>query len=134
MPRRSMLLVAALGIILGCRDGPTNTVALLIEETGPAELDLASALELLANPLVSELLGGLSDPSIARTLGHLKDEMATPASQNRLDEIHWTFSQVLADLKPGEADGDDEVPRAVLGLLVREAQAILDGPGNEKGH
>ena len=129
MPRRSLTLVAALGVILGCQDSPTNTATQV-----PITLDVQPVHDILADPLVHELLGGLTDRATAGSFQHLIDALATPPTQSRLNQIHLTFGQVLGDLTPVEAEAEDEIERAVLELLVEDAKNVLDNLEKEKGN
>jgi hypothetical protein len=132
MPRRSLTLVAALGLILGCQDSPTNTAPPVDEEV-PVTLDVQPVHDILADPLVHELLGGLTDRATARSFQHLIDALATPPTQSQLNQIHWTFGQLLGDLTPVEAEAEDEIERAVLELIFEDAKVVLDSLEQKKG-
>ncbi|MFC1661599.1 hypothetical protein ACFL3S_09135 [Gemmatimonadota bacterium] len=57
-------------------------------------------------PSASSWHAGTGRPN---TIAPLVDEM-TPATSDQLEQIHWTFCQVLADLTRGDGDGEGEIP------------------------
>jgi len=132
MPRRFLVLLAATGLILGCRDDPAGLQP-GVNETARTTVDLTQVRDRLDHPLVLELVGDLSDRVTPRRFHELISALATPPAQDPLDEIHWTFGEVLSGLTTESGNDEDEVERAILELIVREAEVALDGLVDEKG-
>ena len=80
MPRRFLVLMAAMGLISGCRDDPAGLQP-PVEEPAPPALDLMPVHDRLDHPLVVELVGDLSDRGTARRFQDLMGALTTPPAQ-----------------------------------------------------
>ncbi len=116
MTRPSIALMAAMGLVLGCGDSPTSSEA-SPEEAAPVILDLTPLQDVLVDPLVSELIGDLTDQSAAGSIRELSDAVLGQGTELQLMTIHGAFDQVQYFLQPQEDSDPDEVLRAILGLI-----------------
>jgi hypothetical protein len=133
MPRRSLFLVAALCTLLSCRDDPISVEPPTADQTAPPTVDPTLVRSRLDHPLVLELVGDLSDRGTARKFRNLISALATPLAKERLGEVHRTFGEVVNDLTTERENDEDEIQRAILGLIVEEAQVVLESLEKEKG-
>lgn len=133
MPRRSLAVVVALGILIGCQDRTTPTA--LPDDPAPAAINLQPLQDLLSDPLVQELVGTLSNRAVARSFNDLTVALEGPSTDTQLPLLHQALARIRGDLTPTNDDDPDDIVRALLGLVVDEADAVLTGldPVQEKG-
>lgn len=133
MPRRSLAFLVPLGILIGCQDRTTPTA--LPDDPAPAAINLKPLQDLLSDPLVQELVGTLSNRAVAGSFNDLRAILEGPSTDTQLPLLYQALAQVRGDLTPTNDDGPDDVVRALLGLVVEEADVVLTGldPVQEKG-
>lgn len=81
MPQRSLMAVALLGVLIGCRDGPTMLDVpveshTLVEVQSTAQPDvLLTIQDMLEDPLVLEIVEALDDRTAASRFDSLRYEL-----------------------------------------------------------
>ena len=121
-------MVTAMGLLLGCRDS-TVGIGPSPAEDSPARADTApdvtAVRDLLDDPLVHELLAELADQTVAQMTSEVITALAAPRTTIRITTIQAALARLQERLAPQQGDKEGELPRAVLGIIVADAAAVL---------
>ena len=136
MSPRILLGGALLAVLAGCRAAPTALDAVVEEGTAinrdvvvSADV-LTTVLALLDDPFVHELVESVDDPSMAKSVRSVFLDMSAAATEGRTPALYGALMLAHRELtgrtQAGDNDEDHAVLRAALGLVLEQAQALLD--------
>jgi hypothetical protein len=130
MPRKTVVGVLVVAVLVGCRDGPA-TLELPVEPETPAKIqssaqpDVLSTIEqLVDDPLVLELIARLGDQSVVTGFDAVRDELDRQAVQPDRLALHSALLSAL-DLVTADTAAADIVLRDVLQLVLDDAGMLL---------
>jgi hypothetical protein len=124
----TVAVMVALGLTPGCGDGPVGVQSPPVEDPPAASNtapDFSAIRDLLDDPLVHELLALHGDQVAARMANEVISALAAPPNTIQITTIQAALIRLQERLIPPESEGKPELPSAVLGLVVAEAEAAL---------
>jgi hypothetical protein len=128
MRRTCLCAAVALTMLAGCRDGPTGVIAPEDTAASLERQELASRAAFLAvheifdDPFVHELVDDLGVDG--RVFHQATRDMTASFVREDLRELSERFH--FAAPRSMERDADDEVLRAVLGLIIDDAASVAE--------
>lgn len=130
MSRESLMGVALLAVLIGCRDGPT-TVDMPFESNTPvvvqstAQTDvLLTVQQMLDDPLVLEIVESLGDRTVASRFDGLRYELDRQTVTRNMPAMQRAL-MTTRDFIGRDSSGADIVLRDVLRLVLDDAGTML---------
>jgi hypothetical protein len=138
MPLRILAVSALLVVLVACRDGPTELVTPVenrteVQPEATAAVDaLTTVVQLLDDPFVRELMYGVG--ADVTSLNRAVRDVSISGTQDHVVTLSHTLaatrSELLAGADDEEEDGEEEILRSVLELVLDDAATLLERPSS----